>query len=204
MTPYTWHDDRIIPQHATQDEPTQQPTKPMHIPMNSLDTTHARTGNRKQTVVFVRHGIARHNLIDPKTGKPPDLTDENLLDPPLVQDGKFQAIDMGDRLRTWWSANQTSQIELVVSSPLTRCLQTATLAFLPGDRYSNGVKEPRITCVENIREAYGMHYPDQRRKQIVLNGKYSRLSTMVLCTLLMDLLKYSPLPCYLVVSVAIH
>jgi broad specificity phosphatase PhoE len=136
--------------------------------MKPLNTAHARTGNRKQTVVFVRHGIARHNLIDPQTGKPPDLTDKNLLDPPLVRDGKFQAIEMGDRLKTWWSANQTGQIELVISSPLTRCLQTATLAFLPGDRYANEINEPRMTCVESIREAYGMHYPDQRRKKSFL------------------------------------
>jgi broad specificity phosphatase PhoE len=96
------------------------------------------------------------------------LTDKNLLDPPLVRDGKFQAIEMGDRLKTWWSANQTGQIELVISSPLTRCLQTATLAFLPGDRYANEINEPRMTCVESIREAYGMHYPDQRRKKSFL------------------------------------
>ena len=129
-----------------------------------------RKGFRKQTVVFVRHGIARHNLLDPRTGQRPDLTDPSLLDPPLVRDGKFQAIDIGERLRKWWK-NETQgegSIEIVISSPLTRCLQTASLAFLPGDLYCEGFTEPDIVCLESVREAYGMHYPDQRRKKSFL------------------------------------
>ena len=122
---------------------------------------------RKQTVVFVRHGIAQHNIINPHTGRTPDLMDPSLLDPPLVRDGKFQAIDMGEKLRLWWNTMQ-GDVELVIASPLTRCLQTASLAFMTGDLYCKGKREPTIVCMENIREAYGMHYPDRRRKKSLL------------------------------------
>lgn len=132
---------------------------------------------RKQTVVFVRHGVARHNIINPQTGKPPDLTDPNLLDPPLVRDGKFQAIIVGERLKAWWINEQGSDAQLVISSPLTRCLQTANLAYLPGDLYPMGRNEPTIVCMEGVREAYGMHYPDKRRNKSFLEVSESLLAT---------------------------
>jgi len=139
-------------------------------------------GVRKQTVVFVRHGIARHNIINPQTGQTPDLTDPSLLDPPLVRDGKFQAVDVGERLRKWWSATQGGNcIELVISSPLTRCLQTASLAFLPGGAYCRGNKEPIIVCVDSIREAYGINYPDQRRKKSFLVVCISATCFFMIC-----------------------
>jgi hypothetical protein len=66
------------------------------------------------------------------------------------------------------------------------------LAFLPGDRYANEINEPRMTCVESIREAYGMHYPDQRRKKVILNGKYSSSSVL---SLSIDFLNFSHTLC---------
>lgn len=137
--------------------------------MQAENTSNTTKRARKQSVAFVRHGIARHNIIDPETGNTPNLQDPSLLDPPLVRDGKFQAVDVGERLRVWWDQTQGGRrIELVISSPLTRCLQTATLAFLPGDVYCSNTKEPIIVCTESIREAYGMHYPDKRRNKSFL------------------------------------
>jgi bisphosphoglycerate-dependent phosphoglycerate mutase len=133
------------------------------------------TNERVQKVVFVRHGVARHNLLDPETGTSQNLLDSHLLDPPLVYRGKQQALDAGERLRLWWRTTQLgANIELVVTSPLTRCIQTATLAFLPGDCYtSDQWTEPTFICSELCREAFGKHYPDKRRETSVLRVRTS-------------------------------
>ena len=160
---------------------------------------------RVQTVVFLRHGIAQHNY----SGA--NLTSPTLFDPPLVHAGKVGALEAGQKIQLWFlSTKGISSPELVISSPLTRCLQTASLAFLPGDRYSTqtnptptapttsqdhsmdpdrpagerrvakdaeqdvvvrattpSLRTP-IVCVEYVREAYGIHYPDRRRPLSVL------------------------------------
>lgn len=59
----------------------------------------------------------------------------------------------------------------MISSPLTRCIQTSMLAFQPGDCYASNndlSKEPRRICTELVREAYGIHYPDKRRNKSIL------------------------------------
>ena len=128
-------------------------------------------GQKTQTIVFLRHGVAQHNLLDERTRKPKDLKDPNLFDPPLVLDGKKQALEAGERVKVWWHTTQAGeQLELVISSPLTRCLQTATLAFQPGDLYSKHLSEPTIACMEVVREAYGMTYPDRRRSRTLLES----------------------------------
>lgn len=124
---------------------------------------------RIQTVVFVRHAVALHNVaIDPSTGKRPCLSSPSLFDPPLLTDGKIQAVQAGAALQSWWNATHAGEpIELIVTSPLTRCIQTATLAFLPGDDdYTRPA--PRMMCHDDVREAYGMHYPDRRREKSIL------------------------------------
>ena len=127
------------------------------------------TGEKIQTIVFLRHGIARHNLIDPRTGHMPNLEDPALLDPSLVRDGRLQASDAGERLHIWWHTTQLGErVELVITSPLTRCLQTATLAFLPGLYYTSQWDEPSFFCTELVREAYGKHFPDRRRNKSLL------------------------------------
>jgi bisphosphoglycerate-dependent phosphoglycerate mutase len=110
-----------------------------------------------QKVVFVRHGVARHNLNDPLTGQPPILEDPAWMDPPLVYQGKAQALEAGERLRIWWRTTQGGEkLELIFTSPLTRCIQTTMYGFLPGDAYTDSRKEPTIVCSEMVREAYGM------------------------------------------------
>jgi hypothetical protein len=130
---------------------------------------------RVQTIAFVRHGIARHNLWDPVTRQPPRLEDPNLWDPPLIYEGKQQALEAGECIKTWWRTTQLGEeIELIVTSPLTRCIQTTMLGFLPGDGYTSSAtsttasREPQIYCTELVREAYGMHYPDKRRSKSLL------------------------------------
>ena len=53
-------------------------------------------------------------------------------------------------------------IELVVSSPLTRCLQTASHIF-PSYYFKIDGISSKVCCHGDVREAYGMHYPDKRR-----------------------------------------
>jgi phosphohistidine phosphatase SixA len=129
-----------------------------------------------QKVVFVRHGVARHNLLDPVTGQRPNLEDPALFDPPLVFHGKQQALEVGERLKMWRDSTQLGdEVELVITSPLTRCIQTTMLGFLPGDCYTaRGRHEPKIYCTELVREAFGMHYPDKRReKSLLMVGGYT-------------------------------
>jgi hypothetical protein len=121
---------------------------------------------RRQIVVFMRHAIAVHNLRDPVTGQPPNLYDPALLDPPLVARGKTAAVEAGERVRTWWHTTQLGEnIQLIITSPLTRCIQTAVLAFLPGDEYGHCTP---FVCMEGVREAFGSHFPDQRRSKSAL------------------------------------
>jgi broad specificity phosphatase PhoE len=118
-----------------------------------------------QKVVFVRHGIAQHNLLDPVTGGRPNLEDPALFDPPLVFQGKQQALEAGERLKIWWHTTQLGgEVELVITSPLTRCIQTSMLAFLPGDCYtSEGRQEPSFYCTE-----YVSSLPILRRRILLL------------------------------------
>lgn len=126
-----------------------------------------------QRVAFVRHGVARHNLLDPAGGRP-NLEDPALFDPALVFQGKQQALEAGERLKIWWRTTQFDKdVELVVTSPLTRCIQTSMLGFLPGDSYTiDGRREPKFYCTELVREAFGMHYPDKRRQKSILKVIY--------------------------------
>jgi len=131
-------------------------------------------------VNLCRHGVAHHNVVDRQTGKPPDICDPKFFDPPLTTHGKMGAVEVGDAIQTWWHTTQAGKsIELIVTSPLTRCLQTAVLAFLPPllgssynadhdqDESNDGAALPFL-CVESVREAYGMHYPDRRRNKSLL------------------------------------
>jgi len=133
-----------------------------------LSNTEEAFGIKRQQIVFCRHGIARHNMLDEK-GNPPNLNDPDLFDPPLLLEGKKQILDAAERLRIWWHTTQMGEhVELVITSPLTRCLQTTALAFLPGDFYAKETPEPTIACMDLVREAYGMSYPDRRRPKDLL------------------------------------
>jgi hypothetical protein len=117
------------------------------------------------------------------------LYSPSLLDPPLTIQGKMSAIQAGDKIRTWWkeatrknhpndeSSGRHSMVDIILTSPLTRCLQTTIHAFLPGDDYychhhhrrgDHGGGWIPIACLENLREACGKHYPDKRREKSVL------------------------------------
>lgn len=117
-----------------------------------------KEGERIQIVIFMRHGVASHNLLDPMTGRSPDLYDPALWDPSLVERGMKEALTVRERI-----THYINRMDLVVCSPLTRCLQTAHLVFFPGTAYDARSNPIPVVCLEQIREAAGMHYPDKRR-----------------------------------------
>ena len=107
---------------------------------------------RVQRIAFIRHGVARHNLPDPLTGGRPNFEDPALTDPPLTREGKAMAIEAGERACMWWrTTGSGEEIDLVVTSPLTRCIQTTVLGFLPGTKYAEGRREPKMVCSELAR-----------------------------------------------------
>jgi hypothetical protein len=164
---------------------------------NTASSSSHPESERKQTVVFLRHGVALHNVLDARSGRPPDSRDPALWDPPLTLEGRMASIRSGSEIHSWWrrqrqqawnnnndnisnssdlntfhscdtSMMMMMMMELIVTSPLTRCLQTATLAFLPGDHYAQPSSLLPFICKEHVREAFGMHYPDRRRDKSVL------------------------------------
>jgi broad specificity phosphatase PhoE len=117
---------------------------------------------RTQTIIFVRHGVALHNL---RVGNiAPDLTNPYFLDPSLVPYGVQQAADAGEKIRRWLEQRHgRDRVDLALTSPLTRCFQS-TFAILKMSREATEC-ETKIVCCEDLREAYGLHYPDRRRSK---------------------------------------
>ena len=127
-----------------------------------------------KTIYLIRHGVARHNIRGPH-GEKPDLLDPSYTDPELIRQGEIQASVLGDQLRRRGltiddnSMNMEDNddtikpIELVVCSPLTRCLQTASHIFPShfASNSSNQSNEPspiildrncKVCCHKDVRE----------------------------------------------------
>jgi len=139
-----------------------------------------------KTIYLIRHGVARHNVRGPH-GEKPNLLDPSYTDPELIRQGEIQASVLGEQMRRRGltindssmdmedNDDTTKPIELVVCSPLTRCLQTASHIFpshFASNNSSNQSSELspfvldgscKVCCHKDIREAFGVHYPDRRR-----------------------------------------
>jgi phosphohistidine phosphatase SixA len=140
-----------------------------------------------KTIYLIRHGVARHNVRGPR-GEKPDLLDPSYTDPELIRQGEIQASVLGDQLRRRGltiddnsmniedNDDTIKPIELVVCSPLTRCLQTASYIFpshfasnTPSNQSSESSspfildRNCKVCCHNDVREAFGVHYPDKRR-----------------------------------------
>mmetsp|Transcript_37775 Transcript_37775/g.55653 ORF Transcript_37775/g.55653 Transcript_37775/m.55653 type:complete len:295 (+) Transcript_37775:45-929(+) len=124
----------------------------------------------KKTLFFIRHGIARHNIAS-HANQGFDPTDEYFFDSPLNWKGQKQAELTGDKIRKYISNVESNALDLVVVSPLTRCLQTATAAF-PQRSSDQSTSPPLIFCHDGLREAYGIHTADRRRTRSELKEKW--------------------------------
>jgi broad specificity phosphatase PhoE len=80
------------------------------------------TTSKTKTIYFIRHGESLGQTVNEKTRR----IDPTLIDCGLSDHGMIQAKELRDRFH---DHNLIDTIELVVSSPLTRALQTAYIAF---------------------------------------------------------------------------
>ena len=112
---------------------------------------HAFGAESAKVVHLVRHGQGFHNVEAAVRG-PAAYKDVRLTDARLDETGRRQAATLGERVRA-----ARMIIDVVLVSPLTRTLETATLMFPPE------VAPLPFVAVEHCREAFGGHPCDARR-----------------------------------------
>jgi broad specificity phosphatase PhoE len=112
-------------------------------------------------VYLVRHGLAVHNVLEP----PGHCLDLYVLDPPLVAQGRLEALNAGHA----FAINNVS-IDIVFSSPLFRALQTTALLLRAGwgdaalsYRPAAPVVAPPVHIEEFLRERGSACTADWRR-----------------------------------------
>lgn len=138
----------------------------------------------RQTIYFLRHGAALHNILiksKSKDGKTfthqhanirdPKYTDSKLVLPKAHQ----QARMAGKRLKADLCRDgKIRTLDYVIVSPLSRCLETAYFVMDELEREENGGSTcssassiPWISK-EELREAFGIHYSDKRSSRSFL------------------------------------
>ena len=93
--------------------------------------------NKMKNIYFIRHGLAQHNTQFKLHGKG-TFYNPLYYDTKLIEEGHRQATNLG---KTW---NEIRNIELVLTSPLMRCLQTT-------DNIFKGIDVP-IVAIDIIKE----------------------------------------------------
>lgn len=95
--------------------------------------------------------------------------DEALLDARLDGTGRMQALALGAALRAAGTG-----VELVLVSPMTRALETASLMFSEDGGGGGGgwAARPPFVAVELCREAFGSHPCDARRSVTALAAEF--------------------------------
>lgn len=116
----------------------------------------ARSQSCRKTVYLVRHGKSEHNRAADDIGDAA-YDDEAYYDARLTEEGIAQAARAGILLRD-------KDIQCVVASPLSRCLQTASIAAA-NDVEGMGGRMTRRVVLEHLRESgkYGCHPCNRRR-----------------------------------------
>ena len=124
---------------------------------NLMPNTHALHLFDK-TIYCIRHGIARHNILYPLIQEQAYRGEEN-IDTKLTEVGKKQA----EKLKEIW--HEHNEIELVITSPLSRTLETASILF-------KDTKVP-ILAQELLREyPLGLDTPNKRASRTKLIKTY--------------------------------
>ena len=114
---------------------------------SSVSDNECEGAPRDKDVWLIRHGVTEMNEWLARPGcqwGAPNFKDAGLWDTRLTSRGKDQATALGHRLLA-----EDPQIELLVASPLTRALSTATFAFAPSD---GGIVSPakRYYCKPSL------------------------------------------------------
>lgn len=133
--------------------------------MHSTGRVLAVTRMRKQLWI-VRHGQAAHNPRAEAAKEAGCSHDEflehmrldDVLDAPTTELGKEQARELR-ALHSW------SHLELIVSSPLSRALETADIVVPPSET-------TRRVCIEDFREVNGWLLNAKRRDRSVLESTF--------------------------------
>ncbi|WZZ19285.1 hypothetical protein YC2023_112374 [Brassica napus] len=107
---------------------------------------------------LLRHGQALHNVEAEKDRNA--LLSPHLFDAPLTEHGHQQVENLHERLV---SSGVLKRVELVVTSPLLRTMQTAVGVFGNEDRQQNMTSTPSILALEVARDRNGVRPPDMRR-----------------------------------------
>nr|VDD59228.1 unnamed protein product [Brassica oleracea] len=107
---------------------------------------------------LLRHGQALHNVEAKKDRNA--LLSPHLFDAPLTDHGHQQVDNLHERLV---SSGVLKRVELVVTSPLLRTMQTAVGVFGNEDRLHNMTSSPSILALEVARDRNGVRPPDMRR-----------------------------------------
>ena len=117
-----------------------------------------------KNIYMIRHGVALHNVMHDKV----DHADPSLFDSHLIPEGQKQAELMGQS----FFQKKEHPVDLIVSSPLTRCLQTAECFARAGNFYKCSLPSTAV-CHEGLREIFGIHQADRRRKksELQVRGK---------------------------------
>eukprot|EP00919_Chromeraceae_sp_WS-2016_P028587 GHVR01067633.1.p1 GENE.GHVR01067633.1~~GHVR01067633.1.p1 ORF type:complete len:264 (+),score=8.54 GHVR01067633.1:60-851(+) len=140
-----------------------------------IEARHASENAEFDKVVhFVRHGVAFHNTMKDiytsfgvhvcplAKGEKGDQNNPyclpGILDPPLTEIGRQQAISLQSKTRHL-------NVDLILVSPLCRAIKTGLLAFDHLITYepSNISSQVPIIANENIREQMGIYICDRRR-----------------------------------------
>ena len=154
----------------------------------------------KQTIYIVRHGVADHNVMQLINGNgnsgttgggggssSPSYSHPNLLDPEytdarLTPRGRLQAQEAGRVIRsvlldeavTPLSTLSPLLLDAIITSPLTRCLETTKEMMEQiqiGTEFQGAARQlGRWIVKEELREAHGIHFSDKRspRSQLEL------------------------------------
>ncbi|KAG2256710.1 hypothetical protein Bca52824_076004 [Brassica carinata] len=107
---------------------------------------------------LLRHGQAMHNVAAEKDRNA--LLSPHLFDAPLTDHGHQQVENLRERVV---SSGLLKRVELVVTSPLLRTMQTAVGVFGNEDKQQNIPSSPSIVALEVARDRNGVRPPDMRR-----------------------------------------
>ena len=165
----------------------------------------AFSADSAKLVHLVRHGQGTHNVEAALRGVEAYKM-ISLMDAPLDSTGRTQARDLGIRIK-----ESKLAVDIILVSPMTRALQTATEMFpesveyygndsgrnvefssaLPRKLVENGEEHlspehrkapPKFLAIELAREAFGGHPCDQRRSIRILRNEFPHVDFSLIYT----------------------